>query len=143
MYAFSVVALTFIIDLAVHGGAGGLCLRRLEVNVRANGSMQQRLRRTIVVAQRSLGMVGTALHQAAQCVQLEEKCNRYKMNETRMKTFCKMPESALLSHAGIRQYSILRRAVLKVRIKELQSSRFVTLCHELSKNLAREYNIFT
>lgn len=59
--------------------------------------MQQRLRRTIVVAQRSLGMVGTALHQAAQCVQLEKKGNRYKMNETRMKTFCRMPESAFFT----------------------------------------------
>lgn len=61
---------TFVVHLAVHGGAGGLAvrLRRLEVNVRADGSVQQRLGRPVVVAQGRLRVVGAALHQAAQGV---------------------------------------------------------------------------
>lgn len=67
--------LTFVVDLAVHGGAGGFAvrLRRLEIDIRAYGSMQQRLRRPIVVAQWRLRVIGTALHQATQSVQLQRE----------------------------------------------------------------------
>lgn len=72
--------LTFVVDLAVHGGAGGFAVRfrRLEIDICAYGSMQQRLRRPIVVAQRRLRVIGAALHQAAQSVQLQVKEMRNK-----------------------------------------------------------------
>lgn len=65
--------LTFVVDLAVHGGAGGFAVRfrRLEIDICAYGSMQQRLRRSIIIAQRRLRVIGTTLHQAAQSVQLQ------------------------------------------------------------------------
>jgi len=61
---------TFVVDLAVHGGAGGLAvrLRRLEINVGADGPVQERLGRPVIVAQGRLRVVGAALHQAAQGV---------------------------------------------------------------------------
>lgn len=58
--------------IAEHAGAHFARLLGAKVDVGANGSMQQRLRRPKVVAQRRLGMLGCALHEAAQRVQLQE-----------------------------------------------------------------------
>lgn len=67
-----IYVITFIVDLAVHGGAGGLAvrLRRLEINIGANGPVQERLGRPVIVAQGRFRVVWTALHQAAQGMQL-------------------------------------------------------------------------
>lgn len=54
--------ITFVVDVTKHARAHFARLLRTEVDIGADRPMQQRLRRSIVVAQRSLWVLGRSLH---------------------------------------------------------------------------------
>jgi hypothetical protein len=63
--------LTFVVHVLVHGGTGfSVRLFASEINIRTNGSVQERLRRSEVVAQRCFGVIWSALHQPPESMQL-------------------------------------------------------------------------
>jgi hypothetical protein len=107
-------ALTFVMNILVHCRTSfSVWLFAPEINIGTNRSMQERLRRSEIVAQRCFGVIWPTLHQPPQSMELrkEEKDERSAQSLYLLVFFCnliKIDFAAKLQGAFLQQHSQLK-----------------------------------